>query len=77
MTEKIVTNKSSKLQYELLPIHLYQAISEGLSRYEIRTGNGPKMFTIFTREAGYSTEDQEITGSLDRDLRHIPHISWR
>jgi hypothetical protein len=75
MTDIIVTNKSSKLQNELLPKHLYQAISEGLSRYEIRTGNGPKMFTIFTREAGYSTEDHQVTGSLDRDLRHIPQIS--
>lgn len=52
-------------------------ISKGLSRYEIRTGNGPEIFTIEIREAGYSTEDREVTDSLDRDLHHISQISWR
>ena len=52
-------------------------MSERLSHYEIWTGNETEMFTIEIREAGYWTEDQEVTDSLDRVLRHIPHISWR
>jgi hypothetical protein len=58
-------------------MNYFRATYKGLPCCEIRTGNGTEMFTIFIREADYSTEDQVVIGSLDRELRHIPLSSWR